>query len=775
MSFDYKRKMVSLGTGAAGTTVVVAHGMSVTPKFVDITWSGRSDTIDASGQQDSYRGRGQADVSVGGSFVHYSVANMARDNVSAVGRLCKATMRNDCVVCMIETTGLLGGKATIQSVDAVNITFRIDVQFSRNLRLDVRMQGGSDITNIKLFTIGMPTAGAVPFTQDFTTPGFTVSDNRGLATFIGCKTATINTISDDSELMQGAACSPTQQRVALSCGDAHAATTETHRYSNSADVIASMNANNNAMSGLGAFSQWITNGFRINWTTNSFQASLILVAVIKGPKTAIIVSTGTGSVGANVVVIGAGFTPVGGLLFGTMGTSGTHGVAQTKDAGFVGSWDSPASMGAHAWFDTNTVATSKTFTRIKHNACYLRVGDTGADDGADKGAMKLLSIDADGCTYQGLEAGSTGTFWTIFFGATGGLPAGPLNRGLKIPSTVLVGHDLYLAVLSKGHTGATDSVSVSDNDTIANSFIKILESADKKASLWWKKATFDSANKDIIVSGGITSLALGLEVQQDALQDVAPHTDMTVSDVGATKTIAGFTPAWPFSRIVLIVFSRNGALDVGNMACTDPGALLQHFQHKALAGGGCAIALASAPQIDSITPLPTGAFTWVEDTPDNIAMTFAIRPNPGTGAGWTTSTFVDSEATQQESVELPLFGTSSGLIFTLDPSVLELGGFWLSGQYGKEHEEITIDRVRIVATQIEAGGGTVGVSFTFDGGLTFTSEVIVPIKQALRGSNSGSGWTTATGQLFQVRVRPLTGNVLIHEINLFAQPRGRAN
>jgi hypothetical protein len=126
----------------------------------------------------------------------------------------------------------------------------------------------------------------------------------------------------------------------------------------------------------------------------------------------------------------------------------------------------------------------------------------------------------------------------------------------------------------------------------------------------------------------------------------------------------------------------------------------------------------------------------------------------------------------QQVASLGMFGTDLGNTYQVDENRMLLEGFWLSKQFGQEHDDFTIDRIRLVASATMLS--YVGVSVTWDGGVTFTDEVEVRIEPSNRSAFSGSGWRVSTGRLFQFRLRPLHGDAIVHEINVYGQSRGRS-
>lgn len=350
-------------------------------------------------------------------------------------------------------------------------------------------------------------------------------------------------------------------------------------------------------------------------------------------------------------------------------------------------------------------------------------------------------------------------------------PSGTLTFSFFIPDTIDVGNDLYLATLSLGHTAGTDLPTTVDTENPSNPWTLIGQSVDRKDLLWTKKATAQTRNAKVTVLGGVTELCGAFINIRATSPGALAYTNLAINAVPPGNSVAGFTPAFSKEMIVLIAFNKYPPLanPFTNIGCTDPANLdIKVVKNSA----NCGIVIACAPQLGLLGP--TGPFTWDTTSLNALVMRFGVKPLVGGGSSWTTETKVDDVGgASQTVVEKPLFGTDVGLTYTIDPSILSLGGFWVSKQFGKPNDLITLDRVRVVATALEAG--LIGVSFTFDGGLTYSDEIGIPILPGIKGSNVSSGWTTVTGQVFQVKVRHLAGEVFVHEINIEAQPRGRAN
>lgn len=351
----------------------------------------------------------------------------------------------------------------------------------------------------------------------------------------------------------------------------------------------------------------------------------------------------------------------------------------------------------------------------------------------------------------------------------GGGGGGPTQSfEMNVPTSIEVGSEVLFGIMSKGHTDLDPSIVLTDNET-GNPWVKKAEDPQRRASLWYKRATALTLGRKVTVSGLIAPHAAVMAVIRESWQAGEAITNVDIEYRGNARNKGGFTPAFTDSMICMMLYSMNG-----NMATnpqTDDVVLVKRGEDlETEEGTGAAVMFACETQFRG--PRSTGQFTWDQILPDNYVCTFAIKPRLGDGEGWTKVTLVDaSEGVVEKVSAMTLFGTDDGHTYQLALDTLKLGGHWLSKQYGKPDELITLDRVQILASSVK--GGIVGVSYTFDGGLTYSDEVLVEIKPANNSSFSGSGWDIATGHLFQVRLRLIDGDMTVHGVDIYAQPRGR--
>lgn len=409
MGLAFKRTMFSLGVGGAASTVVVPHGLATVPKFLYLMWNGRTNTTDAQGLANHFRGIGM--VGLIGGTTYRAVGNASEHNIATATRNSKCMLRDDAAIVLLTNLGAVDGLAGVQSVDATNVTFVINDAFSIDLRCQMVAIGGTDLTNVFLGTLTSPIAGTPPFTTDYTPSGLTPVNGRGLLITLGCKSAVVNTVADDSDLYHGFATGLVQRTTSSGANHNNAATTKTNRYSFSSETIAQYNAADAATVGRAAFNAWIAGGFQLNWLEVSDVANLIGYAILVGPKFGISVGNMPSVSGNTVLLTGVGFQAIGGILYGAGATQAQDTLA-AEDTPYMGAWDGVGSEGAFHTNDVNGQATSIVATRVAHAASFARVNSVGNSNGT----CQLQSVTPDGCSYINTQTGTGGDVATVFFG-----------------------------------------------------------------------------------------------------------------------------------------------------------------------------------------------------------------------------------------------------------------------------------------------------------------------------------------------------------------------
>lgn len=195
---------------------------------------------------------------------------------------------------------------------------------------------------------------------------------------------------------------------------------------------------------------------------------------------------------------------------------------------------------------------------------------------------------------------------------------------VTIPASVQADDDLYLTVYSDNHGSGSAYPTVVDDDAGGNTWTRKGETAaNRRCTLWHKKATADTASKTVTVDGCLSSCAGGLAAYSGALA-ADPMTNFSGSqNTSGTESVTGFTPDVADSFICMSI-ANAGIATVSNTACTDPGTLTERYEKSGVGGSDCGSAHASAVQ--SGGPTATGNFTWSQSDDVTHTMVWAIKP-----------------------------------------------------------------------------------------------------------------------------------------------------
>lgn len=222
---------------------------------------------------------------------------------------------------------------------------------------------------------------------------------------------------------------------------------------------------------------------------------------------------------------------------------------------------------------------------------------------------------------------------------------------VTIPASTATGDSLFCQVTSRDHTAVDAYPTVVDTDSGGNTWLKIGESTDRKATLWWKRATSATASKVITVAGCIGSCSGGVSVYQNAATSVTPYTNIVVEDnASGNETHAGFTPTYLGSAICLGVFNTANDNAVISESTVNFGVMAKGWEK--LSTGGLDSACTHAFLDGTETPGGTGAITWAQTDGTTKSITWAVRPED-VGA---TADIMDN-------------GTETALLLTTTPSL----------------------------------------------------------------------------------------------------------
>jgi hypothetical protein len=190
-----------------------------------------------------------------------------------------------------------------------------------------------------------------------------------------------------------------------------------------------------------------------------------------------------------------------------------------------------------------------------------------------------------------------------------------------IPSQVLTDDVLFISVTSRDSTGA-GTLSVTDNDTGGNTWTKIGNSTDHKATLWYKRATSATASKTITVANAVGSCSGVLKCFSGASGLTTPYSDVAVeTNASGDETCAGFTPANPDSMVCHSIYNYGNDNAVTSHTSANLGALTTT---EKLSTGGLDCACAFGHVLQSGGPSATGDFTWAQTNGTTYSIHWAI-------------------------------------------------------------------------------------------------------------------------------------------------------
>lgn len=191
---------------------------------------------------------------------------------------------------------------------------------------------------------------------------------------------------------------------------------------------------------------------------------------------------------------------------------------------------------------------------------------------------------------------------------------------VTIDAAVVAGDVLFLAVTSRDSTGA-GTLSVTDNDTGGNTWTKIGNSTDHKATLWWKRATSGTASKTVTVNNAVGSASGVLKAFSGAYSDGDPFTNVTVeTNASADETAAGITPTFADSMLCAAIFNYANDNAVTSLSSANFGAFTT-TEKLSTGGSDCATAFGH----DLVTSGASGNVTWAQTDGTTYSIVWAIR------------------------------------------------------------------------------------------------------------------------------------------------------
>lgn len=193
---------------------------------------------------------------------------------------------------------------------------------------------------------------------------------------------------------------------------------------------------------------------------------------------------------------------------------------------------------------------------------------------------------------------------------------------VAIPSTnVPSGALLYLFV---PNGGATTAPTVTDNEGAGSWAEKEFKTGTTfRGSMFWKRATVNTAGKTITVSGATDSCCAALIVitgGPDSGDGV--HVILSELNASANETMAQITPTLNNCMVIIAIINDDNVAPT-SMSCSNPAALAQRC--TVLSSGGADSGVTVYGNLQT-TAAATGAFNWAQTNCQGVSIAFAVAP-----------------------------------------------------------------------------------------------------------------------------------------------------
>lgn len=429
------------GTGILGSTIVIT-GVGFLPKVVFFWWSGRSESTDTIGRASSSRGFGAA----ASASDRRAVTSRSIDAAAAADTYAG----HDAAACIVTSTNTaIDGALDLQSMDADGFTLVVDDVMPRDLRVHYLALGGDSLTDI---ATGQFQEAAATGDQDVTSLSFQpdsvlfFSSGRTVAPPVG---------QGNNPLMIGAATGSSNQGVW--CGRSRNAqsTIVADTYCTAGECIALISSTASTVTCRADFSQFLSNGFRINWAEVTAGGRYIFYVALKGGNYRVDnLLTQTDTV-TDIVESGFGFQPSSALFVSSGKIESTSDTTQADDKLSIGAFSGLTARGAQGTLDENALADSEVTTAIELDEVYVNI----AADSTVQGLMDVKSVDSDGFTMIMDDADPAQAFvWYMAFGSAAGAFTVSVSETVTLTESTTV-------LVSAPQVSAGETVTLSESAT----------------------------------------------------------------------------------------------------------------------------------------------------------------------------------------------------------------------------------------------------------------------------------------------------------------------
>lgn len=362
MALGYHEETVAWNAADAVTTKYTIGSLGFTPKAVMVYCMGHaSATSGHSGTADWQVGIGFAES--GGT--RRSVASYSDDSPTTSD--CGSMSRDDAVLHTVDGSGALTGALDIE-FDTDEIRLVVDDTAPVDLSVIVKIWGGDDISAVYVGTIAEPGATG---NVDYTATGMASGANADQVLFLaGVQTtaATNSGTGTDSGIFFGMA-HDGGQFVTCVNGDDASGTSDTDQYEYGAECLAQIVLAGGQPSARAAFTQWNTDGFRLNWAERATSNRRSIYMAIKGGQWAVgdftIDAATPNSTGGPT---GLSFAPEGILLACTSGAENTIDTSSTLAMLSIGGGTSSSDCRCLMVREDNGAANMQVWTGVRNDA-----------------------------------------------------------------------------------------------------------------------------------------------------------------------------------------------------------------------------------------------------------------------------------------------------------------------------------------------------------------------------------------------------------------------
>jgi len=192
---------------------------------------------------------------------------------------------------------------------------------------------------------------------------------------------------------------------------------------------------------------------------------------------------------------------------------------------------------------------------------------------------------------------------------------------VHLPSWLLANDVIFAWITNRDATG---DPTVGDDEG-AGSWAKVTNQAaatSGSGSIWWKRASANTHDKLLSISGVTGSIAVVIRVYRGAVTTGDPYEQVAgEANASGNETQVQITPTGNDRRVCFAVFNK-ADITPTTMVCTDP-TLVSQTHYRSTGGSDSAVDVVCGQQG---TAAPTGAFTWAQSNGTTASVAFAIIP-----------------------------------------------------------------------------------------------------------------------------------------------------